>query len=83
MWGGAEKRESRGQTGSAAMWGGGDEHGAGVPLSAFYPSPTHSYSYVRSVCVCLSVCRQGWELQDGGAGLGLVWGPGMTSWGWG
>ena len=56
MWGGAEKKESRGQTGSAAMWGGGDEHGAGVPLPAFYPSPTHSYSYVRSVCVCLSVC---------------------------
>ena len=82
VWGGAEKRESWGQTGSAAMWGGGDEDGGGVPLPTSHPSPTHSSNYVRIVCVCVCVCvcarGQVWEPKDGGSGLRLVWGPGLV-----
>ena len=75
---GAERRESRGQTGSAAVWGGGDEDGDGVPLPTSHPFPTHSSNYVRTVCVCVCVCGQVWEPKDGGSGLGLVWVPGLV-----
>ena len=74
VWGGAEKRESWGQTGSAAMWGGGDEDGGGVPLPTSHPSPTHSSNYVRIVCVCVCVCvlvdRSGNPRMEG---LGYDW----------
>ena len=87
VWGRAERRESWGQTGSAAVWGGGDEDGDGVPLPTSHPSSTHSSNYVRTVCmyVCVCVCvyvdRSGNLRMEGlvRAGLGprtsLKWNP--------